>query len=423
MTTQPAAYTDALSRLATPGWLAHARQESLALFLETGLPNTREEDWKYTSLEHLERTGLHAPVPGGGGEICPDVTAYPGHVLAFMNGQLTCHGTYLSNQLAGTLQHMADAQVVRRYLGRVAKDLALVNLNKALWQDGVRLYVPAGVKVQVPIFAVFTANEADAMLHPRTLAGVESYGEAVLVEHYLGQTDSPYWQNAVTEIVLEAGARLTHVRIIEEGDAATHTGLTAVHQARDSSYRALTLTLGGRVARHDLDVVLAEDGAQARQVGLVLADQRRGAGQRLRIEHQAPHTRSRTLYRGLAGGRGRGVFDARVVVQPHAAGADAQQSSRNLLLSPHAEIDAKPQLEIYTDDVKCGHGATVGRLDEDALFYLKSRGIDDHTARRLLMEAFVGEALGLLDDTALKDWLMPRLLARLPMHQPTEAQP
>jgi Fe-S cluster assembly protein SufD len=416
-------FAEALEPIAMPGWFADARAQALREFMRDGLPGSGKEDWKYTSLAHLERIALHPPRAHSVATVCPDVAVCLGHILAFLNGQLTCHGTHLANQLAGTLQHLADSQMVRRHLGRVAEGRALVNLNQALWQDGVCLHVPAGIKVHLPVYAQFNADEADAMLHPRTLAVVERDGEAVLVEHFLGQTDSPYWQNAVTEIVLEAGAQLTHIRIVEEGGAATHTGLTAVHQARDSRYHALNLTLGGRVVRHDLDVVLAEEGAQASLDGVFIADGRRGADQHLRVTHHAPRTRSRTLYRGLADGRGRGVFDARVVVHSHAAGADARQSSRNLLLSPHAEIDAKPQLEIYTDDVKCGHGATVGRLDEGALFYLKSRGIDDLTARRLLMESFVGEALGLLQDGGLGDWLMPRLLAHLPGQHVTEPQP
>lgn len=416
-------FAEALTPVTAPDWLAGTRAQSLRQFMKDGLPSSRQEDWKYTSLAHLERAALHPSGPHAEMGVCADVAVCPGHILAFLNGQLTCHGTYLSYQLAGTLQHLADTQMVRRHLGRIADGRALANLNLALWQDGVRLYVPAGIKVHLPVYAQFNADEADAMLHPRVLAVVERDGEATLVEHYLGQTDSPYWHNAVTEIALEEGARLTHIRIVEEGGEATHTGLTAVRQARDSVYHALNLTLGGRVVRHDLDVALAGEGADTSLDGVFIADGRRGADQHLRIAHLAPSTRSRTLYRGLADGRGRGVFDARVVVHPHAAGADAQQSSRNLLLSPHAEIDAKPQLEIYTDAVKCGHGATVGRLDDDALFYLKSRGIDAAVARRLLMEAFVGEALGLLRDGALRDWLMPRVLACLPGQAAAAARP
>jgi Fe-S cluster assembly protein SufD len=171
--------------------------------------------------------------------------------------------------------------------------------------------------------------------------------------------------------------------------------------------------MGARVSRHEIRLTLDEEGAQARLDGVFIAAGRGSAAQHLRVSHAAARTVSRTTYRGLACGQARGVFDARVTVQRGAAGADAQQSSRNLLLSPHAEIDAKPQLEIYVDDVKCGHAATVSRLPEDALFYLQSRGIERESAARLLTEAFTGEALGLLPEAGLAHWFTPRLLQRL----------
>lgn len=302
----------------------------------------------------------------------------------------------------------------------------LPRLNAALWQEGTCLRVPAGERLPQPVFLRHAAGEADAMLHPRLFVNLAEGAEAVLVEHYVGEPGLTYWQNGVAEILLERGARLTHLRIVEESDAATHTGLTVVHQSSASTYRALNLILGGRMVRHELAVSLDGEGAAAQLDGLFVADGRRHADNHLRVEHVGPRTTSRTTYRGLADSRGRGVFDARVTVHKGAAGTDARQSSRNLLLSPHAEIDAKPQLEIYTDDVKCSHGATVGRLDEDALFYLRCRGIDEQTARQLLMEAFAGEALGLLDDPGiggLRGWLMPRLLAVLPRGKPREKRP
>jgi Fe-S cluster assembly protein SufD len=218
----------------------------------------------------------------------------------------------------------------------------------------------------------------------------------------------------VTEIVLGEGARLTHIKLAEDSAAATHTGMTVVQQARDSRYHALSINVGGRLTRHDTWVKLDEAGAECQLDGLFIADARRHIDQHLHVEHAAPHTTSRQTWRGIAAGRGRGIFDARVVVQAGAIKADALQSSRNLLLSPHAEIDVKPQLEIYTDDVKCGHGATVGQLDEAEIFYLRSRGIDADTARALLLRGFAGEALGLLKHTGLADWLEPHLIAALP---------
>ncbi|MDD4882082.1 MAG: Fe-S cluster assembly protein SufD [Gallionellaceae bacterium] len=406
-------YTDALSHIAAPPWLTEARHEALDRFLAAGLPDSRQEAWKYTSLDRLGQVTLRPPEAESSQAVCPDVTAYPGHVLLFQDGQLACHGTYLSNQFAGTLRHWGDTRSVHEHLGRIAGSSALADLNLALWQDGARVYVPAGERLGMPIFAVYGAATAEAMLHPRTLAVVESGAEAVLVEHYLGQTDQTYWQNAVSEIVLAEGARLTHIVVVEEGPAASHTSLTALRLGRNSEYRALHIGLGGLLTRRDLLATL--DGADAgiRIDAFDLADGRRHTDLHLRVSHRAPRSQSRITYRGLADDRARAIFDGHVVVEHGAHQTDARQDCKGLLLSRQAEIDAMPRLEIYADDVKCSHGASVGQPDPDALFYLRSRGLDAAAARRLLLEGFANEALGLLDDAHLRDWLMPRLLAAL----------
>ena len=424
----PTAYRDALSRINTPSSYAAARQSALQGFLQAGLPDSRQEDWRYISLEHLERMPLHAPAALP--LTLPALEDYPGAQLAYLDDHLVWQDTTLPASVLGTLGNWLGTAIgnlasssTPATFGSLAGSAALTQLNAALWREGACLRVPAGERLRQPVFLRFAAAEANVMLYPRVLINMAVGSDAILVEHFLGDPGIEYWQNPVAEIVLEAGARLTHLRIIEDSKLATHTGLTAVHQARDSSYRALNLTLGGQVARHELNILLAESGAEARLDGVFIADGHSRIEQLLRITHQAPHSRSRTLYCGLADGRGRGVFDARVEVKAHADGSDAQQSSRNLLLSQHAEIDAKPQLEIYADDIKCSHAATVGSLDEDALFYLRSRGIDGDHARKLLMQAFINAALGLLDDTGLRDWLMPRLLARMPHGQMREPRP
>jgi Fe-S cluster assembly protein SufD len=407
------ALDQALASGAAPHWQAGDRQAALDRFLAEGLPRSREEAWKYTSLDHLERAALHPPAAAAQETVCVDVATYPGHVLSFDNGRLACHGTWLSSQLAGTLAHLGDTRPVHEHLGRLAGGTVLASLNLALWQDGARIYVPRGERLGIPIFAVYAASEADAMLHPRTLAVLEGDSQAVLVEHFLGHTPHTYWQNAVTEIVLEAGACLTHVRVVEEGTAATHTGLTSVRMGRDSQYNVLHVGLAGGLARHDMVVELAAPGAAVRIDALELAIGRRHADLHLRVDHQSRQTTSRITWRGLADDRGQAIFDGHVVVGRAAHQTDARQSCRGLLLSPRAEVDAMPRLEIYADDVKCGHGASIGNLDEDAMFYLRSRGIEPSEARQLLLQGFAGEALGLLDDTTLEDWLMPRLLPAL----------
>jgi Fe-S cluster assembly protein SufD len=413
-------FSEALTRADSPAWWADTRRLALDSFLHADFPTTRQEEWKYTPLAHLERLNLHIPAPTAEH---PRPPSYPGQVLAFLNdaqlGHGVYHGDYEYDEIVSSLQRVADSDIVRRHLGTLAGDSALVNLNNALWRDGAHVLIAADSRVKVPIFLAYLADEAEAMLYPRSLIVLEAGSEAVLVEHYRGHTDAPYWRNAVSEIVLEEGARLTHIRVLDEGASATHTGLTAVRLGRDSLYRVLHIGLGGALARHDLNVELAGDGAEVRIDALNLAGTGRESGVpirdlHLRVEHRAADTLSRVHYRGLIDGHSRGVFDGRVVVHPDARRTDAHQLCRSLLLSPQAEADVKPQLEIHADDVKCGHGASVGYLDDAALFYLRSRGIASPDARRLLMQAFAGEALGLLDETGLKDWIMPSLLARLP---------
>lgn len=403
-----------LARIESPDWLAASRRLGLDQFLSAGLPGRDQEAWRYTPLDQIEHSDLHVPANDTPGKTCPDLSAYPGHVLAFQNGGLVCHGTYLVNQLASSLRDMAGTQAVEGYLGRLAGDTALVKLNQALWQDGTRIFIPKELRVSLPIFVVHATDETDAMLHPRNLAVLEEGSEAVLVEHFAGHTEDPYWQNVVTEITLGRGAKLTHIRVIEEGAAATHTGLTAVHQAADSEYRCLHIGLAGQVCRHDLVVQLQGAGARlAVDVLDMAAGARRQTDLHLRVDHLAPATRSRLEFCGMAGGRGRSVFDGRVVVHRDAAGTDAGQSCRGLILSPHAEVDARPQLEIYTDAVQCSHGVAIGSLDAEALFYLRSRGIDAAVARAMLLEAFAAVPLGLLTEANLGDWLLPGILARL----------
>jgi Fe-S cluster assembly protein SufD len=411
----PALYRQALEHTGGPPHLLAAREVALERFFSHGLPTPRDEDWKYTALDYLERVEWRAPHRAAEDWAHED---YPGSVLKFGNGRIT--DIYTQSIHAYSLAERAESALAVRHLGQLADTLpgnaALAEINSALWQDGLLLHVPAGRKA-APLFLVHRTSEADAMLHLRHLVVLETGAEAVLVEHSLGAPDLAYWHNSVTEIVLGEGARLTHLKLIEDSAAATHTSLCVVQQARDSRYRALSINVGARVTRHDTRVHLDEAGATCQLDGVFIAAGRRHIDQHLHVEHRAPHTGSSQTWRGIADGRGRGIFDARVVVQPGARKADALQSSRNLLLSPHAEIDVKPQLEIYTDDVKCGHGATVGQLDPAEIFYLRSRGIDADTARTLLLRGFVEQALGLLKDSGLADWLEPHLATAMPQQR------
>ncbi|MCS6786864.1 MAG: Fe-S cluster assembly protein SufD [Thiobacillaceae bacterium] len=377
----PAAWTE----LPAPQRLSAARLAAWQAWLALGLPHKRLEEWRYTSLEHLARQALHPAASG----LAPQTP-----------GLIRCLRPLHEEDLGA--------------LPALAPRTALERLNAALWREGALIELAPGQHLAEPLLLSFQAPEADAMLHPRTRVRLGEGAQAVLVEDYACAGDPlGYWRNPVTEIELAAGANLIHLRLTDESTAATHTGLTAVILAERSRYALLDLGLGGRVCRHELHLRLAGAGAIARLDGLFLADGRRHCDHHLRVEHAVGDTTSRTRYRGIASGRGRGVFDAQVVIRTGADGADARQDSRNLLLSPQAEIDAKPQLMIHADRVQASHGATVGRLADDALYYLRTRGIAAPAARRLLIDAFAAEALGLIDESGLQAALAGRVQRRL----------
>jgi Fe-S cluster assembly protein SufD len=404
-----------------PPWTQPLRQQALRHFFELGFPGARDgvinEDWKYTSLGEVENTVWNDAPPSALHDKDVDEIGnedFPGHALMFVDGQAA---RYESDLPAGTLTRLDRAlagmpPALMRHFGKLAGESALVSLNAALWRQGACLHVPAGMQIAEPIFVAHRSSAPRAMPNPRTLAVLEEGAAATLVEDYSGNSD--HWSNAVTEIALEPGARLLHVKLTREGAAGMHTGLSVANLARDSHYTSLSISLSGRLARHDIHARLQGTGAACDLNGLFIAAGRDHVDHHTRIEHLVPRTVSRETYRGVATGRGRGVFDGRIVVHPGALKSDARQSSRNLLLSPHAEIDAKPQLEIYADDVQCSHGATVSRLDDAQKFYLNSRGLDDAEARALLLWAFAREALAPLAQAALKDWITRAIAPHLP---------
>ena len=392
---------------AGPSWLKLGRHEALENFFRAGFPAREAEAWKYTSLATLEKQQLHSPAPGI--EFLPDGLP-AGHLLSYGNGYALSRSSALPESMLGRL----DAALARttlpaavRFGALAGRESALVALNTALWREGMLLHLPAQWRVDEPIFVVRTIDEDGAMVHERSLIVLEPGAQATVVELCNGRGN--YWRNAVTEIFVGAQAHLLYVKLIEDGAAATHTGALFARQEQDSGLDILSLALGGQLTRQDVALEMAGEGANATLNGCFLADGRNHVDHHTRIEHTAAHTQSRQAFRGIAAGRGRGVFDGLVVVRPGAQKADARQSSRNLLLSPHAEIDAKPQLEIYADDVKCGHGATVGRLDESQVFYLRSRGLGDSEARALLMHAFALEACAAIVPGTLRDWLTQHL--------------
>jgi len=399
---------ESLDAGAEPEWLRPVRRGAIERFAEAGFPAARDEEWRFTPVSAIAQTEF-APAPPARPlareAIAPFVFGHPEWpLLVFVDG---CLNEALSSVPAlpggaraiGLAQAIAAGdEIVARHLGRHApvEGSGFTALNTAFIADGAFVHVPAGVELAAPVHVVFVATgEADGTVtHPRNLIVLERGARASVVESYV--TIAPgrrYFTNAVTEVSSGEGAWTEHTRIQRESEAAYHIGLTHVDQARDSHYRSFTLAMGGAIARHTLHVRLNAPNIETLMYGLYLTRGDQVVDNHTAIYHDHPNCNSWEVYKGVMDGRSRAVFNGKVLVRPEAQKTDAKQTNRNLLLSDGARVDTKPQLEIFADDVKCTHGATVGRLDDVALFYLRSRGIPEGTARTLLTYAFAAEVV------------------------------
>jgi Fe-S cluster assembly protein SufD len=302
-------------------------------------------------------------------------------------------------------------------LGRIADPAAggFVALNTAFINDGAYVRVDPGVCLDRPVHLVFAITGTDeVMTAPRILIVAGDNSRVAVIEHYVGLSGGAYLTNAVTEIVAGAGAHVEHCKIQLESTSAYHVATVQAHLDRGSRCVSRNFSLGARLARNDINAVLNGAGAECAMDGLFLAGGRQHVDNHTCIDHAVPDCTSRERYKGVLDGRARGVFNGRIVVRQDAQHTDAHQSNHNLLLSDDAEVDTKPQLEIFADDVRCSHGATVGNLDNDALFYLRSRGLDEPFARGLLTYAFMREVIDAVDAVPLRTALTDRVLVWLP---------
>ncbi|XQA76864.1 Fe-S cluster assembly protein SufD [Xanthomonas sacchari] len=394
-----------------------ARRAPLEQALRDGLPGTRSEAWKYTSLRALERRSF-APAP----QNAPAVDAalldgIPAPRLVFVNGRASDALSDLSGLPAGVeLQRLStilrSGDAAMRFLGRrfERSDEVFAQLNAALADEGCVLRVDAGVRVEQPLHLVFvsTAAEADLAWHHRHLIELRQDATLALVEHHLHGSDAAHLSNSLAHVHLAAGAQLSHARVQDEATGVTALLRTDAVLARNAQYRRVDLELGGALARHELNVRLEGDNARLIANGVLLGNGRRQLDTRLGIEHIARDTACELLWRGVATGRSRVAFHGGIRIRHGADGTDAALSNKNLLLSADAEIDTQPVLVIDADEVKAAHGATVGQLDANALFYLRSRGLPQERAQQLLTAAFCREPVGALE-SALGEGLLARL--------------
>ena len=411
----------------TVPWLELVRNSAIDRFEQLGFPTVHDEEWKYTNLAGLAKQGF---VPAtratnvlldGAQFVYPETTTT--HLVVvngFLSEELSVRSGLEGVVAIDLLSAVADARynkVARAYLARNAgyHNKGLAALNTAFLQSGLFLWIPRNVKVETPIQVTFVtdAEHEDAASFPRLLVVAEENSSATLIETFVSTRNRQYFTNAVSEVVLKEGAQLEHYRMQRESDDAFHTSITSASLGRSASYDTTSINLGGRLSRHDISVVLDHEGAECWVDGLYLAGSDQHTDTHSVIDHKQPHCNSHQLYKGILDGNGRAVFNGKIFVREGAQKTDAMQTNKNLLLSQQARIDTKPQLEIYADDVKCAHGAAVGQIDQEELFYLQARGINPELGRSLLTYGFAEEVIGKIKIDSIRSQLDEIVLRQL----------
>jgi len=413
---------DAVAGAPAPELFKGLRLKGRESFAALGLPNRRQEEWRFTGLKAIEN-GIFEPPTAVASRI--DVTPLrveDAGLLVFVDGIFAPDvseigdlpdGVVVSNLILGAT---SGSEAVSQHLSSLAplEDHSFAALNTALIADGAFIHIPAGMELERPVQLVFISGSGgrSTLSAPRILIVAEAGSRATVVEQHIGDGGASL-SCPVAEIVLKDGASLEHVVVQEEDLSAHHLAVRQLRLARGSRYSGQAISLGGALARTDIGVVLEGDGAEASLDGLYLIDGTQQADTHLTVRHASANCNSHQLYKGILGGRAKAVFNGRIMVDQDAQKTDAKQSNRNLLLSDDAVVNSNPQLEILADDVRCTHGSTIGRLDEDALFYLRSRGIGRADAIQLLTLAFAGEILERIPVEGLRGRLEEKVASRL----------
>jgi Fe-S cluster assembly protein SufD len=412
-----------------PVWLSELRRAAFQWVSESGLPTTKDEAWKYTRIAPILGVPFAPSAPDisrrlSSGAVDQFAGDLGGTRLVFVNGyfapalstqkKLPTTGAKVTN-LASVL--VAEGALLEPFLAHAFREqpYAFTALNTALAEDGAFVQIPANTTVEEPIHLVFLsgAGASPVVSHLRSLVLAGAGSRVSIIETHAGIADDVYLTNAVTDVVLDEGAVVEHYKVQNESEAAFHIALLDVRQGRGSRFASHSVALGSSIARHEVKVRLQAEGAEVTLDGLYMPRRDQHLDNPNTIDHAAPHCTSRELYKGVVDGRGRGVFDGRIIVRRGAFKTDASQTNKNLLLSESAQVDTRPRLEILADDVKCAHGAAVGQLDEDAVFYLRSRGVPRQAARGMLTYAFVSEILGRLRVETLRSRVEKMVVSRL----------
>ncbi len=402
-------------------WLDGRRAAALERANALSVPTTRDEEWRFTDLAPLAGASFQPAGARGSvtvAQIEPFLIPEARARLVFVDGQYAPELSLVPDTASGiVVGTLADAvrdhgALLEPHLARrpAAECDVFTALNTAHLRDGVAVIAGRNAAIDAPVHALFVATRRDAAAHPRCLVVAETGAACTLIEDFVALTDAAYLTNAVTEVVVGADAAVCHVKLQRESVAAFHIASCTVSLAKDARYSAHAVAFGARISRHALEVFQHGEGAAVRIDGLALIGGRQLADTHTLMDHRKPHGRCEQLHKTVVGGGAHAVFNGKVFVREGAQLTDSSQQSRNLLLSEKARVDTKPQLEIFADDVKCAHGATVGQLDAEQLFYLKSRGIADAPARRLLTYAFAAEVIRRIPVRSVVDGLASRVL-------------
>jgi Fe-S cluster assembly protein SufD len=409
--------------VSAPSWLTELRRKGASRFAAVGFPTVREEEWRFTNVAPIAETPfrLADKAPTNAAELAARV-AIPQTAarIVILNGHFapelsSCDGAS-TGVVAGSLARaIADGRPECAHLSASTADrVAFAALNTAFLEDGAFIVIPANVTLADPIHVVVINGGAGrTMAHPRTLVVAGANSQARIAQTFLGAAGEAHFTNAVTEVTVGENASLDLYTDQRETDTAFHVASLHVQLARSSTFRSRAVTLGGRLLRNDIFAVMGGEGAHCALDGCYLVDGDRLVDNHTTIDHATPHCTSHELYKGILDGKARAVFNGRIIVREDAQKTDAKQTNRALLLSDEAQVNSNPQLEIFADDVKCTHGAAIGQLDDEALFYLRARGLTLREARDMLIHAYAGEVLEGIAVDALKQQLERELFMQL----------
>jgi len=422
-----------------PTWLLSARKVGISRFAELGVPTLHDEDWRFTNVAPIAKFSFRPAFgPASDGVTAKALSQFSfaglaGSKLVFVNGQFATELSSLAQLPAGVkvmslaVALASEPELVEKHLFRHARtdSNAFTALNTAFFQDGAFIYVPAGQAVAEPIHLLFvsTAKDHGTTAHPRNLIVAERDSRVTVIESYVSLSDAAYFTNSITELVAGDNAVVEHLKFQDENQQAFHIATVAAHFGRASNVLTHSIALGAKLSRTNIYATLAGAGLECILNGLYLTRGEQLADHYMVVDHAQPQGASHEYFNGILADKSKGVFHGRILVRPGAQKTDAKQTNKNLLLSDDATVNTKPQLEIYADDVKCTHGATIGQLNDESIFYLRARGIPREKARRMLIHAFAGEIIDRVRCVAVRQELDRLVWDRLEQNQQIAVNP